>query len=65
MTGAVAGSALLFAATFAARPLRTFLNLTPPTPLGWALVVADTLAAVLLGRRRTYPTLPDTETAAS
>ncbi|MBA2443537.1 MAG: HAD-IC family P-type ATPase [Rubrobacter sp.] len=65
VTGAVAGSALLFAATFAARPLRAFLNLTPPTPLGWALVVASTLAAVLLGRRRSYPTLPATETAAS
>lgn len=58
VTGAVAGSAALFAATLAIRPLRTFLGVTPPTPLGWAVVAAGTLAAVALGRMRTFSRTP-------
>ncbi|MDQ3361034.1 MAG: HAD-IC family P-type ATPase [Actinomycetota bacterium] len=63
VAGAVAGSAVLLGATFAVSPLRTFLNLTLPTPLGWTLVGAGTLAAVLLGRLRSHPTLFATPTA--
>ncbi len=53
--GAVAGSAALFAATFAIKPLRVFLAITPPTPFGWTLVVGATLAAVALARLRSHP----------
>ena len=48
--GAVTGSAGLLIATLAIRPLRAFLMLGIPGPLGLALVGAATLAALLLGR---------------
>ncbi len=50
--GAVAGSAGLFLAALTVRPLRDFLSLTVPTPLGWTLVGAGVIVAVLLGRTR-------------
>ena len=50
MLGAVAGSSGMLAAALTVGPLRAFLNLTPPTPLGWALIGLATLAAVPLNR---------------
>src|SRR5579871_5044477 len=50
VVGAIGGSAGLLGASLAIPPLRAFLNLALPTPFGWALVGAGTLAAVLLGR---------------
>ncbi len=50
--GAVAGSAGMLVAALAARPLRGFFGLAVPGPLGWTLVGAGALAAVLLGRVR-------------
>ena len=46
--GAVAGSTAILLATFAIPPVRTFLSLVVPTPLGWALVGAAALVAVAL-----------------
>lgn len=57
VTGAVAGSTALFAATFAIRPLRVFLGMASPTPFGWSLAVAATLVAVALARLRLRPSL--------
>jgi hypothetical protein len=48
--GAVAGSTGLLVAALTVGPLRTFLNLASPTPLGWALIGAASLAAVPLNR---------------
>ncbi len=48
--GAVIGSAGLLVATVAVRPLRDFLMLALPGPLGLALVGAATLVALLLSR---------------
>jgi cation-transporting ATPase I len=48
--GAVGGSAGLFAAALAVPPLRSFLNLALPTPLGWALIGAGALIAPALSR---------------
>jgi len=53
--GAVAGSAGLLLAALAVRPLRDFLSLSVPGPLGLALVGASALAAMLIGRVRTSP----------
>ena len=61
--GAVAGSAGVLLATFAIPALRTFLNLVIPPPLGWMLIGAGSLVAVLLSRllsasRLAGPALP-------
>jgi hypothetical protein len=48
--GAVAGSTGLLVAALTVRPLRAFLNLASPTPMGWALIGVATLAAVPLNR---------------
>ncbi len=48
--GAIGGSTGLLAAALAYPPLRTFLNLTFPTPLGLGLITGSTLASVLFGR---------------
>ena len=50
--GAVAGSAGLLVAALTVRPLRGFLGLATPGPLGLALVGAGAIVAVLLGRVR-------------
>ncbi|CAA9358161.1 MAG: hypothetical protein AVDCRST_MAG11-3937, partial [uncultured Gemmatimonadaceae bacterium] len=46
----VLGTAAVLAAMLVLPPLRTFLGLVAPTPLGWALVGASTAASVLLAR---------------
>jgi magnesium-transporting ATPase (P-type) len=56
VVGAVAGSAAMLAATLTVPPLRNFLNLAVPGPLGWTLVGAGSLAAVLLNRLLTVAT---------
>jgi calcium-translocating P-type ATPase len=48
--GAVAGSAAVLLATFTVPPLQAFLGLAMPSPAGWLLIGAGSLAAVLLGR---------------
>ena len=48
--GAVAGSTGLLIATLGVPPLRTFLNLVMPGPLGWALIGGGALLAVVLNR---------------
>ena len=48
--GAVAASAGLLVAALTVPPLRAFLGLALPPPLGWALIGAGALVAVLLGR---------------
>jgi calcium-translocating P-type ATPase len=48
--GAVAGSAAVLVATLTVPPLRTFLNLVMPGPLGWALIGSSALLAVILNR---------------
>jgi hypothetical protein len=53
--GAVAGSTGLLIAALTVRPLRTFLGLAMPTPLGAVLVAAGALVAVLLGRMSPSP----------
>lgn len=50
MVGAVGGSVGLLGAAVALPPLRDFLGLTLPTPFGWALVGASTLASLALHR---------------
>jgi cation-transporting ATPase I len=47
---AVAGSATVLLATFTIPPLRTFLSLVMPTPIGWALIGSSALVAVVMGR---------------
>jgi len=48
--GAVAGSAGMLVAALVVRPLRGFFGLAIPGPLGWILVGAGALVAVLIGR---------------
>ncbi|GAC1635476.1 MAG: calcium-translocating P-type ATPase, PMCA-type [Chloroflexota bacterium] len=48
--GAVAGSAGLLVAALTVSPLRTFLGLVTPGPLGWVLVAAGSVVSVGLGR---------------
>ncbi|CAA9443468.1 MAG: FUPA24 P-type ATPase [uncultured Rubrobacteraceae bacterium] len=48
--GAVAGSAGMLVTALAARPLRGFFGLAVPGPLGWILIGAGALVAILLGR---------------
>jgi cation-transporting ATPase I len=48
VVGAVAGSAGVLLAAFAIPPLRSFLNLVMPSPLGWLLIGSGGIAAVLL-----------------
>jgi hypothetical protein len=55
--GAVAGSTGLLLATLTLGPLRAFLNLSPPTLLGWALIGAASLAAVPLNSLLASPKL--------
>jgi calcium-translocating P-type ATPase len=57
--GAVAGSAGLLLAALTVRPLRDFLSLTVPGPLGWTLVGAGVIVAVLLGRTRPIASFVD------
>jgi hypothetical protein len=47
---AVAGSTAVLLAAFAVPPLRQFLQLVVPSPLGWVLIGSGTLAAVVLHR---------------
>jgi len=56
---AVVGAAGLLAATFAVAPLRGFLGLALPTPVGLLLIAAASLAAVLVSRGRAAPWFPD------
>src|SRR5579883_1515704 len=58
VVGAVSGSAALLGAGLLIPPLRTFLGLTLPTPLGWALIGGGTLTAFLLSRLTTAYRLP-------
>jgi magnesium-transporting ATPase (P-type) len=53
--GAVAGSTGLLIAALTVNPLRNFLGLATPTPLGALLVAAGALVAVLLGRMSPSP----------
>jgi cation-transporting ATPase I len=53
--GAVAGSTGLLIAALTVHPLRNFLGLATPTPLGAVLVAAGALVAVLLGRMSPSP----------
>ena len=55
MLGAVAGSAGLLLAALTVRPLRDFLGLITPGPLGWTLVGTGALVAMLIGRVRSSP----------
>jgi len=48
--GAVAGSSALLVGALTVPPLRAFLGLASPTPLGWGLIGAATLTAVPLNR---------------
>jgi magnesium-transporting ATPase (P-type) len=48
--GAVGGSTGLLLATMTVRPLRELLGLALPNPLGWGLLGAGALSAVLLSR---------------
>jgi hypothetical protein len=56
--GAVAGSAGLLGASVALRPLRALLGLTPMGPVGWSLVGAASLAAVLMSRSFSWAAEP-------
>lgn len=47
---AVTGSAAVLLATFTIPPLRTFLSLVMPTPIGWVLIGSAALVAVIMGR---------------
>jgi magnesium-transporting ATPase (P-type) len=47
---AVAGSVSVLLAAFAVPPVRNFLQLVVPSPLGWTLIGSGTLAAVVLHR---------------
>jgi hypothetical protein len=59
--GAVVGSTGLLVAALTVGPLRAFLNLTPPTFLGWALIGAAALAAAPLNRLLSAPGLLGSE----
>jgi hypothetical protein len=48
--GAVAGSAGALIAALTVPPLRTFLGLATPTPVGWTLIGAGAVAAVGISR---------------
>jgi magnesium-transporting ATPase (P-type) len=48
--GVVVGTAGVLVATLTVPPLRNFLGLVAPSPLGWALIGSGTLASVMLGR---------------
>ncbi len=50
VAGAVAGSLSVLIAAFAIPPLRSFLHLVLPSPLGWLLIGGGSLLAVLLSR---------------
>jgi calcium-translocating P-type ATPase len=50
VVGAVAGSLSVLAAAFTIPPLRSFLHLVQPSPLGWLLIGGGSLLAVLLSR---------------
>lgn len=50
LLGAVAGSTTVLLATLLVSPLRDFLNLVTPGVLGWALMGAGALVAVVLNR---------------
>jgi calcium-translocating P-type ATPase len=50
VASAVGGSAGLLLGAIALPPLRSFLNLAVPTPLGWALIGVGALIAPTLGR---------------
>jgi cation-transporting ATPase I len=62
VAGAVFGSAGILGATYTVPPLRRFFGLTLPSPLGWTLIGASTLASVGLSRvlasRVALPTRP-------
>jgi hypothetical protein len=53
--GAVAGSTGLLLAALTVRPLRDFLGLVTPAPLGWAMIGTGAFVAMLIGRVRSYP----------
>ena len=53
--GAVTGSAGVLVAALTVPPLRSFLNLVMPSPLGWLLIGAGTLVAVGLSRVLALP----------
>ncbi len=55
--GAVASSTGMLIATLGVPPLRTFLNLVMPGPLGWALIGGGALLAVALDRVLAPPAL--------
>ncbi|HLG63827.1 MAG TPA: HAD-IC family P-type ATPase [Ktedonosporobacter sp.] len=63
--GAVAGSAGILLAAFAVPALRNFLQLVVPSPLGWALIGAGTLLALLLHYLLTSLTRNYSDTAPS
>jgi magnesium-transporting ATPase (P-type) len=48
--GAVAGSGAVLLATLTVPPLQSFLGLVMPSPAGWLLIGAASIAAILLGR---------------
>jgi hypothetical protein len=48
--GAVGGSTAVLLATLTVPPLRNFLNLVTPGPLGWTLIGAGALVSVILNR---------------
>lgn len=48
--GAVAGSGGMLVAALTVPSLRNVLNLAPPSPLGWSLIGAGALAAVIVNR---------------
>jgi cation-transporting ATPase I len=55
--GAVSSSAGLLVASLTISPLRDFLTLATPAPLGWALIGAASLLAWLAGRGLALPAL--------
>jgi hypothetical protein len=62
--GAVAGSAGMLVSSLAVPPLRNLLGLALPGPLGWSLMGAGAVAAVLINRVLSgagslAPALPD------
>ncbi len=54
LVGAVAGSTGLLLSALTVRPLRDFLGLITPGPLGWTLIGAGALVAILIGRLRSF-----------
>ncbi len=53
VVGAVAGSTGMLAATLAIPPLRNFLHLAVPGPLGWTLIGVGTISSVIANRLTT------------